>query len=1845
MLLLILIILSVSSIATATSVELNTATELNKGAFNNTTVESGDLRIKYNYSNISKTGFYDEDIKFQLQQEMVVNASPNGAGWSSNPTDTGTNKNPPYSNKWHEQDNNGDSDQQTYYSGGTSYTPDSNDFFVTWVWPVAGSAPPWHMFQFHGWKRRIQTGGSSCRWSPCNLTDIQEPTPGQWSAFVMREEDTNSDLTGASIDGIAYTHPGDSTSHAYYDSGLFVENPKVREGFFTQASYTSDRISRNELKSWTTLEVDATNVSGTESNATAVFQALENGTTKVIGEQVIDLSEGLNNYSLSVPATADSRVIFNGSSNTNRTWKVNSFEVFFQPGLKINKTITATNYSDRHRFNVSSVAKHASSDNKISSCRVYIKDQKDFGSFQKLSGSMVDGNHADLNTGYSGSKLASCNASIDSSLNGVEVGEKISYYIEFEADSGYTRKTTIKTNTVPNRRPSVVTTSQDPLGNSHAFNFSAIGFDIDEGADEINSTSYIKVDDVDNSLPDSDLSSPRKKGNLNQTFNSSEDYASLNASVSNTLFSEFSVNEEIEIWAVFRDVAVETATTSRYTYTIPNHEPYITSNSINFTDSIDSHAFRISVNSSDPDGDSDLDSCTVHAYDQDGNSYALNGNLDKSTAGNKKASCSYSSVNSSLKGFNPGETIYTQVEFSDKYGGAVNTSIFTHDIPNRAPGKPSSVQFINMEGNRTRLIDHSPKINWTNPTDAENDTITIKAFTEQSIVPDNLDNNLSFTGTGNNSFQLGQNVNLIDGDSYNVTLKACDEYGKCSSPTDNLEFRMNQEPQILSAGVNASSPNAGDDLKITADISDLDTITETNFTVRNLNTSNIVVNNSDDSGPWNSSVFNANDSTSYNWSLISSDGYETSQASGQFKVGNQIPSISKEITKDRITGTHLFNVSAVASDSNDNDLVNFTVTLSDGTNSVTEGPQSVDRTYPGKGKASANFTVNSSKYGWMDVGESITVEISFSDDSDSTASTSNSFTVPNSRPVIDSLGLSNNPLTTENLDPNITAGDPEDGIVKKEYEWYINGKAAGISSSTLDSSETAESENWSVRVRVRDEYGKWSKWNQTENVTIANSNPEILQEVQFDDIGGQHAFRVNATALDDNGQSDIQSCEVIYSNSTGTTNTSDIEALTGYGGVNELKCEGVISAENQSWLEPKEDLNVSIRVTDDNSSTVTTTEREKTVSNSRPSISLDTPVNQSNFSSSSVNFSWSASDPEGDNLIYVFRAFNSTGEKIKQEKINSRSKSFSFEDSRIDWRVEAFDQYSGENLSSVMSKTRQITVDTTPPEPVSTGINVVNSSNSTPTGDQSVTCYSRWTDNSKQWKSSSLLYNAEIYENSTSSTHDISIADRWVNYTISDPKAGRVSCEFSVSDKIGNRNSTNLSFEVRDVTRPDVSGIRQSPTDQASLDPNTTVDVNVTATDNLEIANYSLEYRKEGGSWKDGNVSRDGDLLIGNFSTGEEGNFTYRFTLNDTYGNTERVNDTVEIRWDHDWTLSPSTYDGTTTLKQNLIQYQPVTITNSGDFNKTFNITKSIPASSSNLNLSLNVTNTTLRPEETLTIDLNASLSENSSKSSEGNYNFEIKVKSNNSRSTSSKKITGDALFTRDTPYLTLSSFSTPSSITKGQEKEFTYSIKNEGAEKAVNTSLSVELPEKWELTEGYTNEKGNISIGGSKLLTFKAKPAKKSKNGTRTIKITATEASRSFTEKFPIAVIQEQTPIVKEDTTVVAGGSGGSSGGLTRQQQIEQVSDQIFNQTQSFELVRGQDQNFTVSITNPTRYNLSNVSIEASGFRTQYLNLKTEHISKLKVNETQNITVAITAPDFFASSSFTINFDISGVG
>ena len=79
--------------------------------------------------------------------------------------------------------------------------------------------------------------------------------------------------------------------------------------------------------SWQTLEVNSSLIpQGTDVDA--VFRPLDSS-GNAVDEQVIDLNEGMRNYSLDVSGGEKAEIIFNGSSqNMTKSWRIDSFKVF-----------------------------------------------------------------------------------------------------------------------------------------------------------------------------------------------------------------------------------------------------------------------------------------------------------------------------------------------------------------------------------------------------------------------------------------------------------------------------------------------------------------------------------------------------------------------------------------------------------------------------------------------------------------------------------------------------------------------------------------------------------------------------------------------------------------------------------------------------------------------------------------------------------------------------------------------------------------------------------------------------------------------------------------------------------------------------------------------------------------------------------------------------------------------------------------------------------------------------------------------------------------------------------------------------------------------------------------------------------------------------------------------------------------------------------------------------------------------------------------------------------------------------------------------------------------------------
>ncbi|MFB6174738.1 MAG: hypothetical protein ABEJ87_02050, partial [Candidatus Nanohalobium sp.] len=1409
-----------------------------------------------------------------------------------------------------------------------------------------------------------------------------------------------------------------------------------------------------------------------------------------------------------------------------------------------------------------------------------------------------------------------------------------------------------------NSEPAINLTDQTTSSSSHSFTFNATGYDQD-GEDDFQSCSVIASDGDGNQV---------NLGGLTKTSNGDKQAscpAEINASISG-----FSVGEDITVKARFTDIAGATVETSPTQYTIPNHAP--TFDNIGYSLQDKNHAFNVNVNFTATDSVNDLTSgqCTYYIDDNDGNKLVKTNTPQNPDTNDEQVMCKYTGISSSINGFQVDENIDVRVEITEGFPSSiaysVNSSIITQAIPNRIPNETSNLE-LNVS-DKSSVVKYSFLINWTNPNDPEDDPITVKAYLDTASSQETLADSVTIepSKTAGN-LTLGDDISLVDGTSYDLTLEACDSWG-CNRSDSTVPFTMNEEPHIPEAGssVNPDNLKEGNETDIFANVTDIagEGVKWVNFTVTQngeniLNTSKL---KSKSGSYWNSTNFTVNGSTKYNWKVKASDGQEITIKTGSFTTGNSVPTIDTPINSHLYSNNHSFNISFIASDPNgDNKLESATVTASDGEGHIYTYNANITTSYSGD-DTKANITysnINKSINGFK-VGESINIEVKVTDKQGSTTSSSTTIQIPNRAPVINSIGISpNSSVETNNkLIINYSATDPEGDEIPSSnifFRWYDgNGNLRSPTSKTVGPDQTTESEDWRGSVQLIDEYGASSPINKTNIVTIQNTAPQIKTSINFENLT-DHRFKASTIASDINRQNDITSCKIKISGYGNSSTYSSISIDKSYGSKEEVKCSKTIDPSKITDLKPLETVDVEFKFTDDNSSTATKTSTT-VVPNKRPQVTLESPL-KINLSDSNVEFKWKASDKDGDKLKFNISVFNENGAEVwNKTGLSTESYTTTLKnDGRYSWNVTVKD-INGSTLSFNSSQTGSFLIDSNAPTKDKVNVTAANNdSNSKIDQNDSITIHSKWSDNFQ-------LEKAVIYENETDTNHTIGLnsSTDWANLTLdsSQVTAGEKSYTIYAFDHLGNMKKVSGKFTVKDIEKPEIKELSINPNSQAKFDPGNKIYVNASVSDNLKIENVKLQYRKEGSSsWNTSSMTLENGVYQGSFTPGSEGNYTIRIKAEDTSGNKAYLNTTQLVKTDVNWLFRPSNWgqSRSTTLSENIIHYSNLTLENNGDINITYNLSVK-DKSSDKLKVNLNVSNVTVKPGESKLVSINATITNNDTLTQSVTHTFDLKVNAETGSDTPSpqRKVFNDVIarFLQDGPYLTFSEgASFPSSVTQG-EKDIPLSIQieNIGTKAANSTEVNLELPKDWN-AQNTSFSIGNLTSeveNSTATIKTSFSVSKNASTGSKDILVKASSINRSFKHTFadiPVLNNSKETDKIIRDggTTIISGGGGG--GGPSREEKIKRASDQIFNRTQSFELVRGQDQNFTISFTNPTEYNLSNITIEASGFRAQYLDLKTTFIKSLDVNETENVTVGITAPDFFASSSFTINFDISGVG
>lgn len=328
-------------------------------------------------------------------------------------------------------------------------------------------------------------------------------------------------------------------------------------------------------------------------------------------------------------------------------------------------------------------------------------------------------------------------------------------------------------------------------------------------------------------------------------------------------------------WKAEADDGELSTNSSTWSFTT-NYKVELVSDSQYFDNTSVNHEYKVISYANDTDGESDISQCKVYYDDGDGNTGLVDGTIYNDNNGDNQVKCSRN-ISNSLSGVEVGESVSTSVRFHDEESWA-NTSMDSNTVPNNAPTGPTSFTDLGEQ-----LTEHTPEIQWSGQDDSDGDSMYITAYTGETSSPTTNDTSSDAAAT---STEIGQSVNLEDGNTYYYRLKVCDEYGACSDFTSSDQFSMNEEPMIESSGANNTDPTINDTVRIETNVTD-DNLESVNFTI--LEGGDILydgVNGSIESGIWVSPEFKTDERAYYNYTVEPIDkAGENSLAQGSLSIG------------------------------------------------------------------------------------------------------------------------------------------------------------------------------------------------------------------------------------------------------------------------------------------------------------------------------------------------------------------------------------------------------------------------------------------------------------------------------------------------------------------------------------------------------------------------------------------------------------------------------------------------------------------------------------------------------------------------------------------------------------------------------------------------------------------------------------------------------------------------------------------------------------------------------------------------------------------------------------------------
>ncbi|VVB80271.1 Uncharacterised protein [uncultured archaeon] len=460
------------------------------------------------------------------------------------------------------------------------------------------------------------------------------------------------------------------------------------------------------------------------------------------------------------------------------------------------------------------------------------------------------------------------------------------------------------------------------------------------------------------------------------------------------------------------------------------------------------------------------------------------------------------------------------------------------------------------------------------------------------------------------------------------------------------------------------------------------------------------------------------------------------------------------------------------------------------------------------------------------------------------------------------------------------------------------------------------------------------------------------------------------------------------------------------------------------------------------------------------------------------------------------------------------------------------------------------------------------------------------------------------------------------NYT-----PGVYSIQVYLFDLAGRVNdSVSRTVTVLDDRAPSVSEIIYSPNTSDELDPGVDVTINATVSDNYLMGSAIVYYKNiSDSSWSTSLMTNNS---LTNYNTSivfAEGNWTFYVNASDAQGNTNiSSNYTLGVYPDVSQAISTNitvvkSFTYTERSSSNELGY--IILNTTSDTSLNYNV--SISASADivgrfNLNNTLNQTeNYSASSGDVLYLPLYVNLTGLTS----ALYPYNITVRSEAGTVVIERNLN---VQTASGPYLSVSIDTYSSSVTRGQgDLDFVVSVTNLGTADAHDVYLSWSLPSGFDLTSGILSRYlGTVPVGVSGTNSIKINVS--SSISGSIVNVSALANSSNADSASDLRNIRITNPLTITQTVVQAGGGGTISSQAGGGGGAEIVYSKIID------VVRGEGGKLDLVVqNNRSGASLQNLSLNLTGYLSQYMDFYPSIIKYLGPNSNGSFTVTLKVPSY----------------